>query len=777
MRLSIGLTFGILLPLATTATAETTLVGRAILPAETFTTGPTSGRSLKGTDTNGVTVPFKDQQPVQGFSSLVPMEKGRYLALADNGFGKIENSADFELRVYTIHPQFRSVAAPEAGTITVESSITLTDPERKISFPIANQWGPQRILTGADFDLESMVRTPDGTLWIGDEFGPFLLHFSAEGKLLDPPHTTPDVENPGQELRAPENPFFRSNAPLRILQAVRQHARQHGNERDPVFSPNLLMVANSNIEGIRRSGFPVVVWTVNQKEAILGLMELGVDGIISDRPDLLLEAVRAFDANDDGKPGDFLDADGLIDIAKFDAQGHRGGRDLRPESTIPAMEVALDHLMTTLEMDASITSDGIPILSHDPVLNIRSVRRVDGAKYDKSNAVRVKDLTVEQIQRDYIADKVQSSRPHQKNDLDLSPVSVAFAAKKGFVHPYTIPTLEELFAFVPFYVEYYETGAGKEHPEAAQRAKNARRVRFNIETKTDPLPGVLSKTVAPDVFAKAVARAIAAARLEERADIQSFDFRTLRVVQEEFPAIRTVYLFDVTSMDAAMGLAGLTLAPSKLDDRRPPRVASSGGFEGLGMAPDGATLYPMLEKPLIGAEGKNVPILIFDTSKREYGTEAIHYPLDSRATSAAEIVLYAKNRAIVLERDDSQGDLKGFKAVFDVTLPSPASAVEKRLAADLLRIRDPDGISGTASQDVGIGNPFALPFFTIEALVVYDASHIGVMNDNNFPLSVGRHVQAKKPDDSEFVILKIDPPLDESVNSVPNPRPLPLLSK
>jgi hypothetical protein len=41
------------------------------------------------------------------------------------------------------------------------------------------------ILNGINFDPESMQRTNDGTYWIGDEFGPYLLHFSADGVLLD----------------------------------------------------------------------------------------------------------------------------------------------------------------------------------------------------------------------------------------------------------------------------------------------------------------------------------------------------------------------------------------------------------------------------------------------------------------------------------------------------------------------------------------------------------------------------------------------------------------
>ncbi|MFF7981592.1 esterase-like activity of phytase family protein [Streptomyces sp. NPDC007901] len=44
-----------------------------------------------------------------------------------------------------------------------------------------------RELTGADFDVESITRRADGTYWMGDEFGPFLLHPSTSGRLLEAP--------------------------------------------------------------------------------------------------------------------------------------------------------------------------------------------------------------------------------------------------------------------------------------------------------------------------------------------------------------------------------------------------------------------------------------------------------------------------------------------------------------------------------------------------------------------------------------------------------------
>jgi hypothetical protein len=58
---------------------------------------------------------------------------------------------------------------------------------------------PDRVLTGADFDVESIVPGPDGTWWLGDEFGPFLLHADRAGRLLRAPVSMPGVV-------APENP-------------------------------------------------------------------------------------------------------------------------------------------------------------------------------------------------------------------------------------------------------------------------------------------------------------------------------------------------------------------------------------------------------------------------------------------------------------------------------------------------------------------------------------------------------------------------------------------
>ncbi|MFF5111490.1 esterase-like activity of phytase family protein [Streptosporangium sp. NPDC000509] len=174
-----------------------TLTGFASLPALTFVPGSEpSGSQLGTTPVNGVTPPFAGQ-PVQGFSGVVRRHDGTFEALSDNGFGSQANSADFLLRVHRVRPDFRR------EKVTVLGGFDLSDPDRRVTWPLTRA---DRKLTGADFDVESIVRTIDGTYWIGDEFGPFLLHFSSSGRLLEAPIPLPGV-------KAPENPSLNGEQP------------------------------------------------------------------------------------------------------------------------------------------------------------------------------------------------------------------------------------------------------------------------------------------------------------------------------------------------------------------------------------------------------------------------------------------------------------------------------------------------------------------------------------------------------------------------------------
>jgi glycerophosphoryl diester phosphodiesterase len=179
---------------AAAADKEPTLVGRAILPSDAYQPGPPSGAFI--TADNGVTVPFPSQ-PVPGFSAILDAGHGEFWAMPDNGYGAKTNSGDFLLRVYLIRPDFET-ARGGSGAVDVLRFIQLRDPDGKIPFAL---FRADRILTGADLDIESLRIARDGTLWFGDEFGPFLVHTDATGKVLEAPISLPGVQSP-------QNPFL-----------------------------------------------------------------------------------------------------------------------------------------------------------------------------------------------------------------------------------------------------------------------------------------------------------------------------------------------------------------------------------------------------------------------------------------------------------------------------------------------------------------------------------------------------------------------------------------
>ncbi len=171
------------------------LVSRATLSADYLAPGPRSG--ALATPANGRTGPFNGQV-IPGFSAAVANRDGTFWAMPDNGFGTKANSADFLLRIYLVRPRWER-AGGGAGAIQILRYLSLSDPFHKIGFPIVRGSG-QRLLTGGDFDIESLQRMPDGSFWIGEEFGPFLLHVDARGRVLSAPVPSPLGGSPQSPL-------------------------------------------------------------------------------------------------------------------------------------------------------------------------------------------------------------------------------------------------------------------------------------------------------------------------------------------------------------------------------------------------------------------------------------------------------------------------------------------------------------------------------------------------------------------------------------------------
>ena len=209
----VGLVAGIVVACASLTARQqpqTTLLALATLPADTFAVGTPSGAWLRP-DAPGV--PQFLAQPVQGVSALWPVGNGDWFALSDNGYGTKANSSDYLLRTYRLAVEWGSTAS--GGRVSVHSFVQLADPDRRLPFAITREATTERWLTGADLDPESLVYLADGSFWIGDEFGPFLLHFAGDGRLLERPYEIPGMRSPDHPHLLPADAGQTSAATVR----------------------------------------------------------------------------------------------------------------------------------------------------------------------------------------------------------------------------------------------------------------------------------------------------------------------------------------------------------------------------------------------------------------------------------------------------------------------------------------------------------------------------------------------------------------------------------
>jgi len=59
-----------------------------------------------------------------------------------------------------------------------------------------------------------------------------------------------------------------------------------------IVSVHVSIVSRELIKQFHEAGLKVIAWTVNDRETILKHMELGVDGIVTDRPDIALNVIK-----------------------------------------------------------------------------------------------------------------------------------------------------------------------------------------------------------------------------------------------------------------------------------------------------------------------------------------------------------------------------------------------------------------------------------------------------------------------------------------------------
>ena len=192
----------------------------------------------------------------------------------------------------------------------------------------------------------------------------------------------------------------------------------------------------------------------------------------------------------------------------FELQGHRGARGLEPENTLPAFERAIALGVDVLELDTGVTSDGIVVVSHERRLSPDLARGPDG-QWVEAPGPLLRDITLLRLRR-----------------FDLGRIRPDSRAAKRFPEQrsydgISMPSLNEVLAL------------------GLQPGRRA--LRFNIETKL--APDAPDETLRPEAFAQALIDTLQQSGIAPaRVTVQSFDWRTLAVVNSIAPEIATVCL-------------------------------------------------------------------------------------------------------------------------------------------------------------------------------------------------------------------------------------------
>lgn len=191
----------------------------------------------------------------------------------------------------------------------------------------------------------------------------------------------------------------------------------------------------------------------------------------------------------------------------FDIEAHRGGRALFPEDTLQSFANALSMGVNTLELDIGVTSDAAIVVSHERKLNPDLARGPDGA-YIAPPGIPFVQLSLDEVKK-YDVGQIRPGSAYAMQFPDQRSV------------PGTpIPTLIEVFELV--------------------RKSGDTDVRFNIETKIDP--NHPDESPDPRRFVGLLLDLLRHQKFSDRVMVQSFDWRTLQLVQQQAPEIPTVYL-------------------------------------------------------------------------------------------------------------------------------------------------------------------------------------------------------------------------------------------
>src|SRR5215470_17486407 len=159
---------------------------------------------------------------------------GTFYLLPDRGYN-VSGTTDYRTRLYKLSTVFKPVANPAAipernrqrsVVATLADTILLTDAAGQSTTGLDPADGvrsaakgfldlPQAKTGRVAIDAEAVVRMPDGTFFISDEYGPYIYRFSAKGRMLSairPPDAFIPMRN-GKQNFSSNNPGPGAQAP------------------------------------------------------------------------------------------------------------------------------------------------------------------------------------------------------------------------------------------------------------------------------------------------------------------------------------------------------------------------------------------------------------------------------------------------------------------------------------------------------------------------------------------------------------------------------------
>ena len=216
--------------------------------------------------------------------------------------------------------------------------------------------------------------------------------------------------------------------------------------------------------------------------------------------------------------------------------GHRGARGLYPENTLAGFTAALALGVDALELDVSLTADGVAVVAHDLALNPAITRDATGAWLDGPGPL-IRCMRADELAA-YDVGRLRPGTPYAGLFPDQVPQDGA-----------RIPTLAEVLRL-----------------DAATH--------FVIELKT--LPGDPARSASGPELAEAVVAVADAAGATPRITVEAFDWRGPRHLRRIRPDVRLAWLTRAeTVRDAALWWGGPV--PGDFDGSVPRAVAAEGG--------------------------------------------------------------------------------------------------------------------------------------------------------------------------------------------------------